>query len=283
MMVKLLVVCALAVAAPVSAKPHHKKPADPDAPKKPHHKGWPSPAAGPTESGDPELIFTFDDGPNPKTTPAVLDILAKHHIHATFFLVGEMAANPKAAPIIERMLREGHIVANHTMTHQDLCRKDEEVGAREIDNGKAAIEKAAPGWIPVWFRTPYGVRCDRVDKLLGDRHLDHFHWDLDGQEWKHNNTQKEVDYVEKEVGRMTGRNVLLMHDIKKATVESLPIILDWIEATNAQRATDHKRQIRIIMGYELAASRLPTGLVAWMADATPDPLAWGTAFANALP
>jgi peptidoglycan/xylan/chitin deacetylase (PgdA/CDA1 family) len=284
MIVKLLVVCALVVAAPVAgAKPHHKKPADPDAPKKPHHKGWSSPAAGPTESGDPELIFTFDDGPNPKTTPFVLDTLAKHHVHATFFLVGEMAANPKAAPIIDRMLREGHIVANHTMTHQDLCRRDEEVGARDIDDGRAAIVKAAPGWIPVWFRVPYGVRCDRVDKLLEDRHLTHFHWDLDGQEWKHNNTQKEIDYVEKQVDKMTGRNVLLMHDIKKATVESLPVILDWLEAENAQRKIDHKRQIRIIAGYELAAARLPTGLVDWMADATPDPVVWGTALANALP
>src|SRR5450432_360763 len=159
MIVKLLVLCALAVAAPVSvAKPHHKKPADPNAPKKPHHKGWSGPAAGPTESGDPELIFTFDDGPNPKTTPFVLDTLAKHHIHATFFLVGEKAANPRAAPIIERMLREGHIVANHTMTHQDLCRiKDDDLAAHDIDDGKAAIEKAAPGWTTVWFRTPYGV------------------------------------------------------------------------------------------------------------------------------
>src|ERR1700710_1025669 len=141
MIVKLLVLCALLAAAPVSAKPHHKKkPAEGNADgtrKKNHHKGCPSPAAGPTESGDPELIFTFDDGPNPKTTPFVLDTLAKHHIHATFCLVGEMAANPRAAPLIERMLREGHIVANHTMTHQDLCKKDVDVGAREIDDGKA--------------------------------------------------------------------------------------------------------------------------------------------------
>ena len=214
----------------------------------------------------------------------MLDTLAKHHIHATFFLVGEMAANPKAAPIIERMLREGHIVANHTMTHpESVPDKTRSVGAREIDDGKAAIEKAAPGWTTVWFRTPYGVRCDRVDQLLEARHLTHFHWDLDPQEWKHDNTQKAIDYVEKQVGEMTGRNVLLMHDIKKATVEALPIILDWIETENAQRKIDHKRQIRIIQGYELAAARLPAGLLAWMADATPDPIAWGNAFANALP
>lgn len=285
---KLVVACAvLVIAGSAAAKPHHKKKPDDAAgapsKKKPHHKGWPTPAAGPTESGDPELIFTFDDGPNPKTTPSVLDTLAKHHIHATFFLVGEMAQNPKAAPLIDRMLREGHIVANHTMTHQDLCRKEEEVGAREIDQGKAAIEKAAPHWTTVWFRTPYGVRCERVDGLLEARQLTHFHWDLDPQEWKHNNTQKAIDYVEKQVGAMTGRNVLLMHDIKKATVEALPVILDWIDTENAARKETHKRRIRIIQSWELAIDRLPPGLAAWIADATPDPLAWGSALADALP
>src|SRR5262245_47646853 len=109
-------------------------------------------------TGDPELIFTFDDGPNPQTTPKVLDALAKHHIHAVFFMVGDMAANKLAPPIIERILREGHIIANHTMTHADLCRgKDDAKAAAEIDDGRATIEKVA-GMHIFWFRTPYGVR-----------------------------------------------------------------------------------------------------------------------------
>ena len=265
-------------------KPHPAAAAANPADKKPHHpKGWPIPAAGPTMSGDPELIFTFDDGPNPKTTPYVLDALAKHHIHAVFFLVGEMAANKQAPAIIARMLRDGHIIANHTMTHQDLCRKDATVSAREIDDGKRAIEKSADGFTTVWFRTPYGVRCEQVESLLAERHLVHFHWDLDPQEWKHGNAQKAIDYVEKEVGKMTGRNVLLMHDIKKATVEALPVILDWIDAENARRATDHKRRIRIIQSWQLAVERFPEGLADWLHDATPDPTAYAAAIAATLP
>src|SRR5512138_803385 len=82
-------------------------------------KGWPTPAAGESASGGPEVVFTFDDGPNPKTTPHVLDTLARHHIHAVFFLVGEMAANPnpKVAAIVARILRDGHVIASHTMKH----------------------------------------------------------------------------------------------------------------------------------------------------------------------
>lgn len=232
----------------------------------PKHRGrrsWPIPAAGPTMSGDPELIFTFDDGPNLRTTPVVLDLLAAHRIRAVFFLVGEMAAHPKAAPLIRRMMREGHIVANHTMTHPDLCLlKSDDRAAHEIDDGKAAIENAV-GYSPVWFRAPYGVRCSRVEALLEQRNLAHFHWDLDPQEWKRERAQYLAEYVKREVGKMTGRNVLLLHDVKKATVQALPKILEWIETENARRATEHKRRIRIIPGHELAIERLPVGLVDW--------------------
>jgi peptidoglycan/xylan/chitin deacetylase (PgdA/CDA1 family) len=74
----------------------------------------------------------------------VLDALAKHHIHAVFFMVGEMAANKNSAALIDRIVREGHVIGNHTMTHQDLCRiKDEERAAREIDESKKVIEAAS--------------------------------------------------------------------------------------------------------------------------------------------
>ena len=211
-----------------------------------------------------------------------LDTLAKHHIHAVFFMVGEMAANKQAADLIDRIVREGHIIGNHTMTHQDLCRlKDEARAEREIDDAKQTIEKAS-GLTMYWFRTPYGVRCERVENMLDARHLGHFHWDLDPQEWKHGNAKKAIDYVEKQVGKMNGRNVLLMHDIKKATVEALPVILDWIDEENARRKTDHKRRIRIIQSYELAAQRLPPGLVDWLGDAA-DPHRWTSAVASVLP
>src|SRR5688572_6151321 len=83
-------------------------------------KGWPTPAAGRSTSGGPEVLFTFDDGPNPTTTPKVLDILAKHRIKAVFFMVGEMVdtQNKKVPPIVARILREGHVIANHTMEHK---------------------------------------------------------------------------------------------------------------------------------------------------------------------
>jgi peptidoglycan/xylan/chitin deacetylase (PgdA/CDA1 family) len=234
-------------------------------------KGWPTPAAGDSASGGPEIVFTFDDGPNPKTTPLVLDALARHHIHAVFFLVGEMAANPspRVAAIIQRILRDGHVIASHTMKHKDLCRKSlsDAAAAADLDDGKAAVERAA-GIPTAWVRIPFGARCARVERLLNQRKLTHFHWDLDPQEWKHGDPARTVRYVTGELGRAYGRDVLLMHDIKKATTVALPQILDWIDAENARREQSHKKPIRVVDAPALAVERMPKGLVTWLGDAT---------------
>jgi peptidoglycan/xylan/chitin deacetylase (PgdA/CDA1 family) len=232
-------------------------------------KGWPSPAAGDGPDDAVEVLFTFDDGPNPVTTPQVLDILKAHRIRAVFFMVGEMVKdNKKAAAIVERVLREGHVIANHTMRHKDLCRikTTDEAAVRDLDDGKAAIEEATHLEL-TWVRIPFGVRCDRVDKLLAERHLSHFHWDLDPQEWRHGNVEKTVKYVTGELSRAYGRNVLLMHDIKQVTVKALPEILAWIDAENAKRQKSRKRKIRILQAPALVIERLPEGMAAWLADA----------------
>lgn len=247
-------------------------------------KAWPTPAAGDSASGGPEILFTFDDGPNPKTTPLVLDTLARHHIHAVFFLVGEMAANrsPRVAAILQRILRDGHVIASHTMKHRDLCRIAEPAAAADLDDGKAAVERAA-GVPTAWFRVPFGARCDRLEHMLDERHLAHFHWDLDPQEWKHNDAARAVRYVTGELGRAYGREVLLMHDIKQATTRALPQILDWIDAENARREKSHKKPIRIVDAPALAVERLPRGLAAWLGDATAGARALPAALASMIP
>lgn len=250
---------------------------------KPKILGWAGPAAGPTLTGDPELIFTFDDGPDPKRTPFVLDALKAHHIHAIFFQVGKRFEDKGAQAVEDRILAEGHIIANHSWSHQDLCHiKDEQRANDEIDKGKQLIEGAAK-MQTVWFRVPYGVRCERVDNLLAARGLQHFHWDLDPKEWKHNNAKKAIEYVEKNLGKIQGRNVLLMHDIKQATVEALPVVLDWLEQENARRLELRIRRIRVIQSYELAAERLPPGLVDWLGQIAPDRQSLVNAVASVLP
>jgi peptidoglycan-N-acetylglucosamine deacetylase len=266
-------------------KPKVEKPKAETKPEKPVQKGWPTPAAGESASGDVELLFTFDDGPNPATTPAVLDILAQHHIKAVFFLVGEMAGNEnkKVPGIIHRMLRDGHVIATHTMTHKDLCKlKDPEKAAREIDLGRETVERVA-GIKTAWFRTPYGVRCARLDEMLAERHLQHFHWDLDPQEWKHKSADKAYTYVTDALSRTGDRNVLLMHDIHEATVKALPRILDWIDEENAKRKKSHKKPILIVQAPAYAIEKLPKGFVPWITEATAGIRALPSSIASVLP
>ena len=231
-------------------------------------KSWPPPAAGPSVSGAPEVIFTFDDGPNPTNTPKVLDILAKHRIQAVFFLVGEMVDtdNKRVPAIVQRILREGHVIANHTMTHKDLCRvKDPATAAAEIDEGKAAIEKVA-GVPLVWFRAPFGVRCDRLDAQLAERATAHFHWDLDPQEWKHKDKAKTVSYLTGAIGRSSARNVILLHDIHGVTAAALPDLIAWIGDENGRREKKGLRPIRIVQAPELAIEQMPAPLSSWFRD-----------------
>lgn len=247
-------------------------------------KSWPTPAAGDSASGGPEILFTFDDGPNPKTTPLVLDTLAKHHIHAVFFLVGERAGNksPKVSAILHRILRDGHVIATHTMKHTDLCRGSEAAAVKDLDDGKAIVEQLA-GVPTAWFRAPFGTRCIRLEHMLAERHLAHFHWDLDPQEWKHGDAAKAVRYVTGELGRASGRNVLLMHDTKQATVKALPQILAWLDDENRRREKSHKKPIRVVQAPALAVERLPKGLGAWLGDATAGARALPGAIASVLP
>lgn len=249
-------VAAKAAAAPVTtAKP--KLPA-----------GWPSPAAGPSRSGAPEIIFTFDDGPNEPTTKLVLDALAKHHVHAIFFENGwHYETAPEASQrMVHRIVAEGHIIGNHTQDHLQLCAmKDDEKRAYQVDHSHDLLA-AASGLPIVWFRTPFGSHCQRVVDLLAERHLDHFHWDIDAQEWKHPDPNRAAKYIITHIQKLQDRAVILMHDTKIATTRALPMILDWLDAENARRVANGRQPIRILSGSDLALERTAPGLVDWMRD-----------------
>jgi peptidoglycan/xylan/chitin deacetylase (PgdA/CDA1 family) len=232
-------------------------------------QGWPAPAAGLTRTGDPEIIFTFDDGPDPKTTERVLDTLKAHDIHAIFFMVGwrfQRGDTEKSRALVDRIIADGHVIANHTITHAQLCGLAPEGIDREIAGARDILERETQMSIP-WFRTPYGAYCERLLESLTRQHITHFHWDIDPQEWQGKSSKATAAYVIRQLARLDGRAVLLMHDTKPATVAALPEILTWMKTENARRKSIGRRQIRVISGPELAAERSkPT--IEWLAKAS---------------
>lgn len=103
---------------------------------------------------EPMVALTFDDGPHPRLTPAVLDLLGERGVVATFFLVGQSArAHPD---LVARILAEGHEVGNHTESHASVVRLDGDEARAEVIDGAASVE-AVTGTSPRWFRAPRGM------------------------------------------------------------------------------------------------------------------------------
>jgi peptidoglycan-N-acetylglucosamine deacetylase len=184
-----------------------------------------------------ELILTFDDGPDLSGTPVVLEELERRGLRAIFFVNGEhmVGSRPEdfaRRDLVRRIAAQGHLVANHTLSHRNVCSEPDDL-ERQID-GNAEIIAGATGLRPLLFRSPYGARCRRLDQALAERDLLSIGWNLDPQEWKGGSEDAIVDYVTSRLGRSTGRAVLLLHDPRRGAVRALPRILDWIEVENAR-------------------------------------------------
>lgn len=230
-------------------------------------KGWPQPAAGPSRSGDPEVIFTFDDGPQQRWSGKILDTLAAHHVHAVFYWVGRRLggvspASHRRRALLARALAEGHLIGNHTVHHAHLCGTPPAEAAKEIDDNHNLLEKLS-GFPVVLFRVPYGDHCKQLLAMMAKRGLHHTHWDIDPQEWVGKDGATTAAYIIAHLKHLKGRAVVLMHDTHPATARALPIILDWIEAENRRRAHTGQRPIRILSGTDLVMAQDDSPLLDW--------------------
>jgi peptidoglycan/xylan/chitin deacetylase (PgdA/CDA1 family) len=129
----------------------------------------------------PEIALTFDDGPDPRFTPQVLDVLARHRVNATFFFVG---ARARAHPaIVARALAEGHAVGSHGDVHRDARTTRLPALARDFRRGRRAIEEIAGRRVTL-FRPPNGhvsVRAALAFRFAG---LRPWLWSVDPEDWR---------------------------------------------------------------------------------------------------
>ncbi|MDE5465702.1 chitooligosaccharide deacetylase NodB [Bradyrhizobium sp. CSS354] len=134
------------------------------------------------EAGEEHCVYlTFDDGPNPHCTPAILDVLAQHRAPATFCVIGAYAAGQPE--LIQRIIAEGHEIANHTMTHPELSKCMPDEAQYEILTTNKVIGMACPRASVRHMRAPYGIWTKEALAASAKADLAALHWSVDPQDW----------------------------------------------------------------------------------------------------
>jgi peptidoglycan-N-acetylglucosamine deacetylase len=173
----------------------------------------------------PYVAMTFDDGPSATLTLKLLDLLAAHHIKATFFVIGEnVAEHPE---IVARAAREGHEIGNHSWSHPNLGKMSDEGVRRQLRQTDDAI-KNATGKRPTLMRPPYGSITAREKRWIHDEFgYDIILWDVDPYDWKRPGPAVVRSRILKET---RPGSIVLSHDIHPGTIEAMPSTFDELEA-----------------------------------------------------
>ena len=173
----------------------------------------------------PYIALTFDDGPNEKLTPRLLDLLAQHHMHATFFVIGENAV--QHPEILQRAVREGHEIGNHTWSHPNLAKMSEENVRSQIKRTEETITGAI-GSRPTLFRPPYGSLTAREKHFIHDElGYEIILWEVDPLDWKEPGPNIVSSRILKET---RPGSIVLSHDIHAQTIQAMPATLTELEA-----------------------------------------------------
>ena len=165
----------------------------------------------------PRVALTFDDGPNAKYTPLLLEGLRKRNIHATFFLLGENILKNKE--MLLRMQKDGHLIGCHTWSHVQLDKISPSRASREILKTNSLIYHIT-GTYPTCLRPPYGAW--KKDLELPVTMLPVF-WDVDTLDWQSQNPESILDIVRKNV---QDGSIILMHDSYDSSVRAALAIAD---------------------------------------------------------
>ncbi len=190
-------------------------------------------------AGSKKLALTYDDGPNDPHTFRLLEILAKHSVHATFFLIGRYV---KQRPDIAREIAQaGHVIGNHTFSHPNLILASAAQACAELQKCEQALYDAV-GRHSRLFRPPFGGRRPATLRTAHSLGLEPVMWNVTGWDWG----GKPAEYVEHKVHKqIRGGDVILLHDGSHAAFGA--------DRSQTVRATD-----RLIARYKAEAYEFVT-------------------------
>jgi peptidoglycan/xylan/chitin deacetylase (PgdA/CDA1 family) len=210
---------------------------------------------------DKEVVLTFDDGPWPINTPAVLKALADECTTGVFFPIGKHATY--YPEILKQVAAAGHTIGSHTWGHTTLTNKKltEQQRKDEIEKGFSAVKWALDKPPAPFFRFPALQHPPEMVTYLGTRNIAMFSCDLDSFDFKARNPQQVIDVTFKKLDKL-GKGIILMHDFHKHTAEALPALLRKLKAGGYKVVQMRpKAPVQTIPSYDeeiLKDAKLPT-------------------------
>lgn len=189
------------------------------------------------EARDKELLLTFDDGPDYRWTPKILDILKKYNVHAAFFLVGLQAE--RNVPIVKRIYDDGNLVGNHTFTHRNVANVSPDRTFAELKLTRLLIE-CITGHTTILFRPPYNADSEPANMeelvpvvLARQQNYIDVGESIDPEDWEPGITADQIfNRVVKQVKQGAG-HVILLHDAggdtRIETIKALPRIIEYFQ------------------------------------------------------
>jgi len=185
------------------------------------------------------LALTFDDGPNDPHTYRLLEVLERHTVKATFFMIGNFVRH--RPEIAQAVSTAGHVIANHTMTHPNLIFRGDGDVRKELMDCERAFDDAGISHAAL-FRPPHGGRTPAVLRTARSLGLEPVMWSVSGWDWNPQAPEKIVSIVRKQIA---GGDVILLHDgghkqfgtDRAATVRATDLMLERFSGEGYEFAT----------------------------------------------
>ena len=170
-----------------------------------------------------DIYLTFDNGYENGYTAQILDVLKKHQVPATFFVTGHYL---KTVPeLVQRMVKEGHIVGNHSWTHPDMTVLTDEAIKSELQKVKDETERLTGQKTMNYLRPPRGIFNERTMKIAKDEGYYHIFWSLAYKDWVVNE-QKGAAYAHGEVLKQIHPGaIMLIHSVSKDNADAMDSII----------------------------------------------------------
>ncbi len=184
-------------------------------------------------TGNARIALTFDAGGPVGPASRILDILARHQLHTTWFLTGQWAAqNPS---LVRRVQQESHEIGSHSMTHPDLTTLSDPQVCNELTQADLTIASITGQSTRPYFRPPYGARNDHVRQLVASLGYHTVYWTIDTIDWRADATPQTI--TERVMSHLSNGAIILMHAGSEVEAQTLDQLIPLIQQKGYQIVT----------------------------------------------